>query len=288
MKSQALFDHGVVAFQRARPDAPKCYPCPLCLRGFPTPEGLTRDHFPPASQGGKTVVLTCAPCNNFAGSELEADIGPAASIYDFAAGTMSEPASGEFTIDGYNLPANLLAAGEHITVSGVHGEHHPVVDGLMRELRRRSDDGDWDDLEIKLSFGKHSRKDSLAAWLRSAYLAMFAAWGYRYILRSALDPVRQQVRNPRGDALSVFGMTLPAAIEDDPHIVLIDRPKYLSGNLAVLMARHIAFLPGLDGDDLYAKLSKRGGKRGNVRGEKEVPWPRKPRYELDLGSSPSK
>ena len=288
MKKTTLFDHGVEAFQLARATAPECYPCPICLRGFPTPSGLTIDHFPPRSQGGKSVVLTCAECNNRAGHELEADIKPAESLYDFATSTMAEPVNGEVTIDGLTLNASILGSDGNITVAGIPELNDPDMTRAVTErLEKRSNEGTWQDMEIKLSFGRHRPKNALAAWLRSAYLAVFAAWGFSYILRSQLNAVREQIRDPESQALRVFGFTMQKPEFDEPHISLIKRPESLAGHLAVIMGRHVIYLPGYHSSDLYRELAREAdtGLDAQMSGDKEVIWPKQPRYELDFALS---
>ena len=137
MKKTTLFDHGVEALRLARPTAPECYGCPICLCGYPTPNGLTIDHFPPRSQGGKSVVLTCAECNSRAGYQLEADMKPAESIYEFAAGVMTNPPRGQIIIDGPTLNADILATGKNITVTGIPELNAPAMARAVREGRGR-------------------------------------------------------------------------------------------------------------------------------------------------------
>ena len=288
MATTTWFEQGVSAFQRARPGAPACYPCPICLRGFPTSNGLSIDHFPPQSRGGTSAVLTCARCNNLAGSKLEADIEPAESIYDFAAGEMSKPRPGQFEFDGHTLNADIQSTGDAYLVFGVPGANDPAIEQALKEFfDQLNQEGASTDLEMKLSFGTHRREDALASWLRSAYLAVFSAWGYSYILRSPLNAVRKQIAEPMSEDLRVFSFTFPKPIFDEPHISVIERPQSLSGHLLVVMERHAIFLPGLHGGDLYGELIRQSdaGIEANVSGTKEVPWPVRPRFDLDFAPS---
>ena len=181
MATTTWFKRGVLAFQNARPGAPACYPCPMCLQGFDNADDLSPDHFPPQSRGGKSAVLTCTKCNNLAGSELEADIEPAESIYDFVAGEMSEPRPGHFEFDGHALNADIQATDDAFLVFGVPGANDPAIEQALKDFfDKLGREGTPTDFEMRLSFGTHRREDALASWLRSAYLAVFSAWGYRY------------------------------------------------------------------------------------------------------------
>ena len=213
---------------------------------------------------------------------------PAESLYEFAAGVMSNPVRGQITIDGHTLNADILATGGNITVGGISELNDPDVTRAVTErLENRSSEGTWNDFEIKLSLGKHKREDALAAWLRSAYLAIFSAWGFTYILRTQLDAVREQIRDPDSQALRVFGFTMQKPEYDEPHISLIKRPEPLAGHLAVIMGRQVVYLPGFHSNDLYRELAREAdtGLDAQMSGDKEVIWPKQPRYELDFALS---
>jgi hypothetical protein len=75
------FDQGCEAFSQSFPEIAEkvesrpFYVCPLCL--FAGSEKaldagwLSREDVPPKALGGKKIVLTCAPCNNRAGHEID-------------------------------------------------------------------------------------------------------------------------------------------------------------------------------------------------------------------------
>ena len=72
--SGAGFSLGAEAVSRRRPDLPNGYACPICMLIFPQElsGGLTVDHVPPKSIGGRRMVLTCRTCNSVAGSDADA------------------------------------------------------------------------------------------------------------------------------------------------------------------------------------------------------------------------
>src|SRR5207245_1853055 len=92
-----------------------------------------------------------------------------------------------------------------------------------------------------------------AGWLRAAYLCAFAAFGYRYLLDSALAPVRQQIEHPGGD-LAGFGVNNADAV-DGPQLVVIRRPLELRAVLVRM--RDVAVLLPRPGDvDFYQRLNR--------------------------------
>ena len=215
-------------------------------------------------------------------------MNPAESLYEFAAGVMSAPVRGQITIDSHTLNADILATGSNVSIAVAHGLNDPAVERAFdKQLGKRSEEQQWGNFEIKLSFGKHKREDALAGWLRSAYLAIFSAWGFTYILRPQLNAVREQIREPDSQVLRVFSFTMPKPELEEPHIILIKRPESLAGHLAVIMGRHAVYLPGFHGDDLYDELARQSdaGLEGKVSTGMDVPWPERPRYELDFALS---
>src|SRR5262245_34192686 len=79
------FDRGAAVFDARFPaaraaafgaDAPPCYICPICCNAFTREDAktglLTAEDVPPASLGGSPLVLTCKPCNNAAGTRIDA------------------------------------------------------------------------------------------------------------------------------------------------------------------------------------------------------------------------
>ena len=79
------------------------------------------------------------------------------------------------------------------------------------------------------------------------------------------------------------------ATHNEPHITLIEQPESLKNDLAVIMGRHVVYLPGLFSIDLYDNLASENSisREGDLSGRLEVPWPTKPRYELDFMSAKS-
>src|SRR5438067_18682 len=80
------FRIGAAAFERTFPDVvsrlpsntPSLYFCPICLHGFPIEAAsdgrLTEEHAPPESLRGRSICLTCKPCNDQAGSSLDSQM----------------------------------------------------------------------------------------------------------------------------------------------------------------------------------------------------------------------
>src|SRR5438552_3370473 len=97
-----------------------------------------------------------------------------------------------------------------------------------------------------LTFRGYDEPRARAALLRSAYIAAFALLGYRYILRSALDVVRDQIAKPDADLIPRFSLHLGGA-EPRTHrlIISVTQPASLRCVL-VGIGDQAVFLPGLE------------------------------------------
>jgi hypothetical protein len=104
-RARDWFDLGARALAAAQPGLPAGYGCPLCRRLFSTPEGLTVEHVPPKSVGGRPLVLTCEGCNSKDGHELAHHIQAEAELTEIRTGRRS--IRGRYTQYGETLGADV-------------------------------------------------------------------------------------------------------------------------------------------------------------------------------------
>jgi len=283
------FEFGVRAFQRARPGAPECYPCPLCLRGFRREHAatlLTGEHVPPKSVGGRRIVLTCRECNSTSGHRLDAQLRRRETLLDFARGTMTEPTSVVVDVCGTALRGALMATGENVEIRGHAQRNHPGVPSAVRAMCERIAADRSVNWSLGLRFEEGYRlRESLIGWLRAAYLVAFTALGYRYVLDQALDCVREQIRTPNVSIIKTFGVAMPTAPPRDRLLVFLQEPAEIRSVL-VRMGAHVVFLPEPESrepgfyDRIQEGLARLGG-RAQCKGL-GVPWPTRPVFALDF------
>lgn len=205
---RSWFDIGHQAFKRTFPNvaaqvsAAPFYLCPLCLRFFDEDAiengQLTREDVPPQSIGGRKLVLTCKPCNSFAGAQMDADMRLEADLISFLSG------QGEITehraklkAGRYRIPVGLSAKDKTVQIHARPKAAHPKHGiGIEAAFDRASKGTAWKRFQFHMEFEPYSHARAEASWLRSAYLAFFAALGYRFILRKELDAVRHRIRVP--------------------------------------------------------------------------------------------
>jgi hypothetical protein len=92
----------------------------------------------------------------------------------------------------------------------------------------------------------HTRFDEARArlsWIRSAYLAAFAALGWSYIFREVMDPFREQLKQPDAQIIPTYILRNPAASPGERRMLLVDQPDELRC-VAVMLGEHTVFLPG--------------------------------------------
>jgi hypothetical protein len=269
------------------------YACPCCLRLFTraavTARVLTLEDVPPKALGGRPMLLTCAECNNSAGTNFDAHAATKAAADAFVRGTASDrkvPMTAY--INGSPMRGTAQSTDSGISLVGVPKQNNPKAQASYEKALDSLTQGSSS--STGFSFTIHTRFDEPRARLsliRAAYLAAFAALGWSYILRPVLQPIRDQLRNPGTQALETYMFRDQDASNTSRRILLVDEPSELRC-IVIMLGEYSVFLPGLFNtrtwDETSAAFSSRRGKddRLNVtlRG-KEMPWPKWPTYFLD-------
>lgn len=268
------------------------YACPCCLTAYGRPAleagVFTDEHVPPRTAGGKVLVLTCGTCNHESGSQLDAHADRRELIRDFVSGRAPRRAlRAEIAVDGMILRANVGQADDALLLSVAPKANNPrdlveavrVLDGWTAE----------GSIGGRLGFRfreKVSVRQARLSWVRSAYLAAFAAFGWRYALLSQLETLRAQLADPETELLPPLAMIDDTASLDRRQVLIVREPAELR-SLAVVIGRHTVFLPSPENPQPFeatatalATLSATPVPRPQLVG-KEIPWPTEPRYALD-------
>ena len=201
---------------------------------------------------------------------------------------MKRPARAHLRTGGETLNIEVLATGKSILAFVLPHNNDPqrLASAEAELARLAAEGGQWSG---QMTFYKHIRyRAALVGWLRAAYLAAFAALGYRYIRKPELEIVRTQLADNTREVLEVFSVTVPTASSNERRILMVERPEWLR-SLCVQMGRHVVFLPGLPAtSDLYDSLLRRSERRQRLEEQvagKLLPWPTKPELILDLPQS---
>ena len=193
------------------------YACPLCMQGFQSPNQFTREHVPPRAVGGREMVLTCAPCNNTAGAEMDSHGDLAQRGENFIAGELSKRTKAHLRIGNDSVPVTLTATGDQVQLIGVPKASEPAA------LRRNTEHYEAAttlaaNLEFHIDFAAHHSRKAQIAHLRAGYLAVFAKLGYRYV--AGLNIIREQFAFPDKELIPHFHAALEHGVLGDLGIFL--------------------------------------------------------------------
>lgn len=183
------------------------YICPICLRQFceadlsdKADNKLTLEHVPPESLGGHGIVLTCAECNNGAGSTYDNHLVQWIREKDDRSFNFSSFKKGKLIIKGLSKPLNVsfkytpdiqknFDVEQPFTVLGVDridisvNSNHP---DLIKEYNDRIDKSN---VEFVFPVKADEYKAGIAL-LKSAYLTMFARFGYSFLFDEVYNDIR--------------------------------------------------------------------------------------------------
>jgi hypothetical protein len=269
------------------------YACPCCLTAYSRPAViagvLTEEHVPPQGLGGRGLVLTCVMCNSNSGTSFDAHAVRRLDAEDFARGRVNGrvlPAT--FQVDGIPLRGTAQWTEGGLQLFGVPKRNDPKVQAAhFQALDAYAESGNPNP---NVSFTIHTRFDEARArlsWIRSAYLAAFAALGWSYIFREVMDPFRDQLKQPDAQIIPTYILRSPAASPGERRMLLVDQPDELRC-VAVMLGEHTVFLPGIFRPLTCEQLAEVFASRRdaddklnvNLNG-KEMPWPQWPTYFLD-------
>jgi len=253
-------------------------------RSVPHEEQLTAEHVPPEKVGGKELLLTCAPCNNRAGTRLDADADRAERILKLSAGSTPRPIVSKLTIPGVGwVLADVELSEERdwiikVRNRGAPKQHFDDLQTLFREQRER---GSW---EMSFKFQaigvSFSQPAAEASWLRVAYLATFAQFGYAIIRDPVYHDIRRQIEEPSSDlGLRPFIFASP---DRDRWCFVIMSPGSSLRGIMVLMGGKMVHLPWPGDREFWPRLHDVGQLGQQTFQGTPRSWPTEPVFEVDF------
>lgn len=202
-------------------------------------------------------------------------------------GKGTRPVRAKFWADGIPIRGQVESSGNGLLMEGIPQQNNPeLVQVHENALRTATESGG----SPKLGFTFTERFSTLHAdlsWIRSAYLAAFAALGWRYVLHPALNPIRAQLNTDSPEALpDIMGFN-PAADRSARSLMIVREPENLS-SVHVTIGHYAIFLPDpwgtLSLEELaheIAELREESGMVSATLTGQTTPWPTKPLYILD-------
>jgi len=225
-RRERWFDLGAAALQWVGATLPvNTYACPQCLEPFDrsalSDGRLTVEDVPPVKVGGRPMVLTCQPCNNGAGSQLDESAGE----WHRMRGLLNQPGRATPVQFAEGVNGILSIADDQTVILGVDPtrSHPGRYLTYIAEHEDRVKTSNLDPtaglalFDFNVSFRVDKRRLRLS-YLRAAYLAMFARWGYRLIISEVFEPVRRQLADPDAEIIRPIpvGLIEPLAAESSP------------------------------------------------------------------------
>ena len=249
------------------PEAGPHYICPICRDLIPRPDAFERATFedvPPKSFGGRPLVLTCKRCNNLAGTLLDAAAHRKEVVLDaLVRGRPNAPRRTTITAGDVTVKANYGVRDDATRLEVVTPNGEAFAERVAAGV------------PCTVNFGRDrfSAIHASTSWLKSAYCALFAAFGYWVVFAPALEPVRRQIMAAHEVVIRNFVITLPG------------HPPFISKGLyrvttpeldcwGVQFGPYFVFLPNPQDVGLYARLTQRAGRYGREADTIQLrPWP---------------
>ena len=239
------FRHGVHAIACVVTPGPlDAYVCPLCLNYCTQDEFdaglLTDEHVPPEAVGGKPLVLTCLSCNQASGRKFDAAMADEEKLRTFGKAHALGALPGSVTFEGIRNNGSIRFDGQTFTMLGDPGQNNPATLAAHTKSLKRL--GDGSSLQVSFRAKRNPRRAGIG-WIRAAYLAAFAVYGYRYVLQPVFGPLRAAIADP--DDPDFDPLILQSADDGllDPLIVEVIAPGSLAGCRAVLFGPRLVLLP---------------------------------------------
>lgn len=279
-------------FEDAFPSDEDWYLCPLCVdvlltvEEFAT-EQLSVEHVPPEALGGNELVLTCKRCNNDAGRHFDAEARKQQRLRQFLSGNSQQSETATFTVGDIATRVEIHLAGQTgMFLMGVPKINNPADLERMEEHMRMLSETRSTDFRFTVTpqlryFADRAR----VSWIRTAYLAAFALFGWKYILQPALQPIREQLMNPSAITLPLLSVYDPNGDTGRHEIWAIKQPTE-HRSLLVISGQQGVFLPVPNDPRSLEELARSLGARADepvhyaFTGDM-FPWPSRPEHLLD-------
>lgn len=274
-----LLEGFVINWQKLRPnlqnlptrlDQEDIFICPLCHEVFPRNKwsGLTLEHVPPESVGGKGIAITCAPCNHNSGSKLDSHLVHEQGFLDFMEGIPYASVDVRYSVNelAYPLTGRLSfgPSGEWLLVGDPKRTNPTYLEDTIASLKKRERNG-----RINFRFKGHNQRRARLSLLRAAYLWGFASLGYIFLFNNHLENVRQQITNPLEENEHEVGILKADFSSEYVGVNIIREPRELRSYLIVFELRSqlgtlrrrgiVLPAPIEDGIGIYERLKEFSG-----------------------------
>jgi hypothetical protein len=244
---------------------------------------LTLEHVPPQAVGGSEVVLTCERCNSRHGGWFDGQA--AIEERQIRALQADHPLDVMVEVDGHHGRFSLWTPPGTFGLAGVpEASSSASLDAIGEALRARAQQGRGWEFAIR-PWPSASPERVQLSWIRAAYLACFASFGWLWIFNEVLDPIRARLETRDGNPLPALTVVAEDA-EPRRQLMQVEKPTEIAGLVVVQWDLRFVLLPGLGAtaplSEIPERLEVRDGQpfhfdfRGDV-----LPWPTEAVYLAD-------
>lgn len=255
------FRRGAAAFERTFPgllvsrlgeDFGPAYVCPICDRAFPEAAVaagvLTAEHVPPQSFGGRELLLTCKKCNNDAGTLLDAHARHKEDLADVIARPPSKPLKVRVEHRGRKLNARLAASETGWELKVVQRANDPKA---VTAFQAGGPPKAGEPINVDFVGSRFAELGAKMSWFRSGFLALFAAFGYRFSFDPALSIVKRQILSHESRLIYSFTIEIPQSLAwSHWRILEIPEPRCTG----VVFGRYVMVYPHRGDSEFYERL----------------------------------
>ena len=179
--------------------------CPICLVQFTeenvrTGRGVTLEHAPPKTLGGREVCLTCEPCNSLASGSSDQAVKRSKSPPELQFDISGTRRSARFWPDG--IPPSRMPYGFGIGAAAKKAQRELSKQTIVAVTGPIQFDQPTTIKEVSVSLKRPNPRHVELSYLRSAYLLVFSLLGrngYVYAQSEAARLIRVQILNPNGE-----------------------------------------------------------------------------------------
>lgn len=211
------------------------YIYPLCLMAYDITNPalvdgniLTAEDVPPASVGGKPIVLTCRKCNSTTGSSIDIFLKTEMQLKEPTLIQMNNRRV-RYNMNGVTINATLQITNQekpkirfNINTLINNPENVRKFKTTAEELFKHGTQWGGEFRGVIADSCRDVNASNIAL-LKAAYLLAFERFGYIYILCDGLDNIRKQILNPQEDILpKVFVHELSNSCRYTDNIYLAD------------------------------------------------------------------
>lgn len=191
---ESLFDEYARSLNVRDPKLKDMFICPICMRSFYKEDinngAISIEHIPPQAIGSSIKTITCTKCNNDIGAKLQSHMSNHARIKDLLAGRVLRPIPAKVEINGRTIHTRITENKGGGNWAGVSVKTQLPPDMWPENAKKYVGEKALISLQIPVS-----KEIVDAAYLHSAYLALFSLLGYPYVMQPFLDPIRRKIND---------------------------------------------------------------------------------------------